>query len=144
MMAAAVSDFRPVRVALGKVSRRPSLTLALRAVPDIVGRLPRRKGQVVVGFAVETGNVLARATEKLRAKRLDLLVAQRVSGHGAPFGRRPIQAWVISRDGSIMRLGRTTKAAVARLVVKRAEALWRDANSGRPHRMVRCGGVAKW
>ena len=53
IMAAAVADFRPVSRTPGKIARRGIKTLRLKAVPDIVSRLPRRPGQVVAGFALE-------------------------------------------------------------------------------------------
>src|SRR3989338_3828596 len=58
IMAAAVSDFRPVRAASTKLPRRLRYRLALEATPDIIARLPRHTGQVVVGFALETNDVL--------------------------------------------------------------------------------------
>ena len=92
IMAAAVSDFRAERPAAAKHPRSARLTLRLRATPDLVARLPRRDRQLVIGFALETGEILRRAAQKLRAKRLDLLLAQD-AGRGSPFGRRRVRAW---------------------------------------------------
>jgi phosphopantothenoylcysteine decarboxylase/phosphopantothenate--cysteine ligase len=97
IMAAAVADFRPARVAAAKLPRRGRLTLRLRATPDLIGRLPRRPGQLVVGFALETGRALSRARRKLAEKRLDLLVAQQANGT-SPFGRRRVKAWLLARE----------------------------------------------
>ena len=124
IMAAAVSDFRPVRVASRKLSRRAQHGLALEATPDIIARLPRRVGQVIAGFALETGHILPRARRKLRAKRLDLLVAQRANGQGAPFGRRAVDAWLLERGGAVTRLGRLPKSRVARVLLDKIEGLW--------------------
>jgi len=77
VMAAAVADFRPARTRAGKIKRGAgAVTLALEPTPDIVAGLGarRRKGQVLVGFALETSNGLARARGKLAEKRLDLVV----------------------------------------------------------------------
>lgn len=124
IMAAAVSDFRPARVRRAKLPRRTRLALTLEATPDIIAGVPRRAGQVRVGFAVEPGAVLPRASRKLREKRLDLLLAQRLNGGGEPFGRRRVSAWLVSRDGAPRRLGRISKAAAARRILDKAEALW--------------------
>lgn len=124
IMAAAVADFRPVRPAAKKLPRRGRMRLTLEATPEIIGRLPRRARQVVVGFAVESGEVAARARRKLRAKRLDLLLAQQVSPDGGPFGRRPVRAWLLARDGTVSRLGRLSKLGVAGALLDKIEALW--------------------
>ena len=141
IMTAAVSDFRPARAATKKLRRRASLMLRLEATPDIIARLPRRKKrQLVVGFALESDRVAPRAAVKLRAKRLDLVVAQRVrprsalrpersrrtqraNGTGAPFGRHPVEAWLVGRE-TVTSLGRRSKAAVARVLLDKIEALW--------------------
>ena len=123
IMAAAVSDFRPARVATEKLRRRAPLMLRLEATPDIIARLPRRKRQLVVGFALESDRVVPRARVKLRAKRLDLVVAQRANGTGTPFGNHPVEAWLVGRE-TVAPLGRRSKAAVARVLLDKIEALW--------------------
>ena len=135
IMAAAVSDFRPARRSTTKLRRRARLTLALDATPDIIARLPRREGQLVVGFAVESARVALRAAAKLRAKQLDLLLAQRANGTGAPFGRRPVEAWLVGR-GTMTKLGRISKTGVARVLLDKIEALWYGDAQVR-HRRVR-------
>ena len=135
IMAAAVSDFRPARAAAGKLHRRSRLTLRLEATPDIVAGLPRRRGQLMAGFAIETDRVLPRAEEKLRGKRLDLLVAQRANGTGSPFGRQQVDAWLLTRrdrpgdriwrrEALIEPLGRCSKGRIARALLDKIEALW--------------------
>ena len=136
IMAAAVSDFQPVRTARRKLARRGALRLHLKATPDIVGTLPRRRGQLVVGFALETANAEARARQKLQAKRLDLIIGQRMpvsparpehrpgNGHGSPFGRRPVEAVILDARGSVKRPGRITKPMLARLILDEINRLW--------------------
>jgi len=128
IMAAAVADYRPIRPSAAKLERAGRLTLRLRATPEIIGRLPRRRGQVVAGFALETSRVLARARRKLREKRLDLVVAQRANGTGAPFGRGTVSAWLLERNGAVARLGTKPKLAVARALLDKVEALWYGRN----------------
>ena len=124
IMAAAVADFRPARRATTKLARHGPRSLRLVPTPDIIARLPRHRGQVVAGFAVESGHVLSRAAAKLRRKRLDLLVAQQINGTGAPFGRRPVHAWLLERGGTVVPLGVCSKTRIARALLDKIEALW--------------------
>ena len=124
IMAAAVSDFRLRRRAGSKLPRRGRLTLALEATPDLIGRLPRRPGQVRVGFAVESKPVLERAARKLRRKRLDLLVAQHLEESGMPFGQRAVRAWLLAPHQRPASLGTRSKSRVARALLDKIEGLW--------------------
>lgn len=77
LMAAAVSDYRPAKAAREKLKRSSAaLTLRLTPNPDILAGLgaARRKGQVLVGFALETSDGVANARKKLKAKGVDLIV----------------------------------------------------------------------
>jgi phosphopantothenoylcysteine decarboxylase/phosphopantothenate--cysteine ligase len=135
IMAAAVSDFRPARARASKLRRRTRLTLRLEATPDILTRLPRHGHQLRVGFALEGGRVVPAAMRKLRAKRLDLLLAQRLNGRDAPFGRGRVEAWLLARGAraggrhpragqTAQRLGRVSKSKVARVLLDKIEELW--------------------
>ena len=87
--AAAPADFRALAVPTHKIKRaeQTNLTLELTANPDIVRECASRKrdGQIVVGFAAETGDPVAEATRKLRDKGLDAIVANDVSAPDAGF-----------------------------------------------------------
>ena len=90
--AAAVSDYRPVQVAPQKIKKgEGEETLVLSRTPDILAALGRRfagtaGAPVLVGFAAETEEVIARAREKLKKKGCDLVVANKVGAPGAGFG----------------------------------------------------------
>jgi phosphopantothenoylcysteine decarboxylase/phosphopantothenate--cysteine ligase len=90
--AAAVSDYRPTATSPRKIKKGDGdETLVLSRTPDILAGLGARfaaakDGPVLVGFAAETEEVIARAREKLKGKRCDLVVANRVGGPGAGFG----------------------------------------------------------
>jgi phosphopantothenoylcysteine decarboxylase/phosphopantothenate--cysteine ligase len=90
--AAAVSDYRPKVVAVQKIKKGPGgETLELARTPDILAGIGERfggqsGGPVLVGFAAETEEVIARAREKLKTKRCDLVVANKVGSPGAGFG----------------------------------------------------------
>jgi len=124
-----VADFQAARRPRGKLPRRAQMTVRLRSTPDLIGRLPRRIGQTVIGFALEADRVLKRASAKLRTKRLDVLIAQQANGEGSPFGRRPVHAWMLSKSGSVKALGARDKSAVARVVFDAIERLHARAGS---------------
>jgi phosphopantothenoylcysteine decarboxylase/phosphopantothenate--cysteine ligase len=90
--AAAVSDYRPRTAAPSKIKKRETEeTLVLARTPDILAGLGARfagrpGAPVLVGFAAETEEVIARAREKLKGKRCDLVVANKVGGPGSGFG----------------------------------------------------------
>jgi phosphopantothenoylcysteine decarboxylase / phosphopantothenate---cysteine ligase len=90
--AAAVSDYRPIQVAPQKIKKAEAdETLLLSRTPDILAGLGdrfagRAGAPVLVGFAAETEEVIARAREKLKRKRCDLVVANKVGTPGAGFG----------------------------------------------------------
>ena len=125
VMAAAPADFRPVHTAPAKIKKAddgsvPSLELTQN--PDILAGLARhraRAGQVVVGFAAETGDaagsVLEHARAKLARKGCDLLVVNDVSG-GAVFGSPDNQAVILAADGGQVDVPLGSKGALAHLI----------------------------
>ena len=84
--AAAVADYRPKRVSSQKMKRHSEFALELVPTADIAAELSERKeGQVIIGFAAETENVLENARQKLLSKGLDAIVANDVSQPGVGF-----------------------------------------------------------
>jgi phosphopantothenoylcysteine decarboxylase/phosphopantothenate--cysteine ligase len=121
VMTAAVADFRPETVAgtkLKKGSVGEPTAVPLVRNPDVLVELVTKRGpgQLVVGFAAETGDqdgdVLAHARTKLARKGCDLLVVNDVSG-GQVFGRAENAAVVLGADGSATEVPRGSKDAVA-------------------------------
>ncbi|MEU5129275.1 bifunctional phosphopantothenoylcysteine decarboxylase/phosphopantothenate--cysteine ligase CoaBC [Streptomyces mobaraensis] len=104
VMAAAVADFRPAHYAPGKIKKRDGeepAPVELVRNPDVLAELSAdraRPGQVVVGFAAETDEVLANGRAKLARKGCDLLVVNEV-GEGRTFGSTENEAVVLSADG---------------------------------------------
>ncbi|MBF6054562.1 bifunctional phosphopantothenoylcysteine decarboxylase/phosphopantothenate--cysteine ligase CoaBC [Streptomyces eurocidicus] len=105
VMAAAVADFRPASYASGKIKKRdgqdPEPVVLVRN-PDILAELSAdrpRPGQIVVGFAAETDDVLANGRAKLARKGCDLLVVNEV-GERKTFGAERSEAVVLAPDGS--------------------------------------------
>jgi phosphopantothenoylcysteine decarboxylase/phosphopantothenate--cysteine ligase len=82
--AAAVADYRPVVVSEEKLKRTGSMTLELAPTEDILAEVVRRRrpGQLIVGFAAETNNVMANGRAKLLSKGADAIVVNDVSGNG--------------------------------------------------------------
>ena len=88
VMAAAVADFRPVSCASGKIKKAGGVPeIVLEPTPDILAGLgsSKRPGQILVGFAAETSDLVANAQSKLERKNLDLVVANDVSQPGVGF-----------------------------------------------------------
>jgi phosphopantothenoylcysteine decarboxylase/phosphopantothenate--cysteine ligase len=122
VMAAAVADFRPAELAEHKIKKSDGDDSApvVRLVrnPDILKELVagRHHGQVVVGFAAETGDaegdVLHHATAKLRRKGCDLLVVNDVS-EGKVFGHDTTEVTLLSAAGDVTPVPAGTKTAVA-------------------------------
>jgi phosphopantothenoylcysteine decarboxylase / phosphopantothenate---cysteine ligase len=120
VMAAAVADFRPDALAAHKIKKNgsepPPLRLALN--PDILVELvaAREPGQVVVGFAAETGDEsgdpLHHGRAKLARKGCDLLVVNAV-GDGRAFEVPDNSGWLLGADGSEKELGAGSKALLA-------------------------------
>jgi phosphopantothenoylcysteine decarboxylase / phosphopantothenate---cysteine ligase len=120
VMAAAVADFRPARPSQSKIKKTgaPPEPITLTENPDVLRELVAtrpRPGQVIVGFAAETGDVLTNGRAKLAAKGCDLLVVNQV-GNGLAFGTTDNEAVVLGADGSETKIPRGPKEALADVV----------------------------
>lgn len=84
IMAAAVSDFAPDKVAKDKIKKSAKLTIELKQTPDILAGLGKmkQKKQLLIGFAAESENIIANAKSKLEKKNLDMIVANHISVAG--------------------------------------------------------------
>jgi phosphopantothenoylcysteine decarboxylase/phosphopantothenate--cysteine ligase len=127
IMAAAVADYTPERVADQKVRKgADTVTLVLTRTPDILADLGARRGDearpVLVGFAAETEEVLARGRAKLREKRADFIVANDVSRSDAGFDVDTNAVTIISADGAET-LPLQSKRRVAAEILDRVERL---------------------
>jgi phosphopantothenoylcysteine decarboxylase/phosphopantothenate--cysteine ligase len=119
VMAAAVADFRPEARSDVKIKKTGAAPEPVRLTqnPDILRELAaaREPGQVIVGFAAETDNVLANGRAKLAAKGCDLLVVNQV-GPGLALGTSDNEAVVLGADGSETPVPRGPKEALADVV----------------------------
>lgn len=121
VMAAAVADFRPAVYAAGKIKKKdgqdPEPVVLVRN-PDILAEISAdraRSGQVIVGFAAETDDVLANGRTKLARKGCDLLVVNEV-GERKTFGSEENEAVVLGADGSETPVPHGPKEALADIV----------------------------
>jgi phosphopantothenoylcysteine decarboxylase / phosphopantothenate---cysteine ligase len=120
VMAAAVADYRPENRSDSKIKKTgaspPPLRLAQN--PDILRELSRdrpRPGQVVVGFAAETGNLRANGQAKLAAKGCDLLVVNQVGG-GLAFGTDDNEALILAAEGAETAVPRGPKEVLSDVI----------------------------
>jgi phosphopantothenoylcysteine decarboxylase/phosphopantothenate--cysteine ligase len=126
VMAAAVADFRPKRAAGSKLVKAEGVPeLILEPTPDILAELGqrRREGQVLVGFAAETGSFGERPVTKLVAKGVDLMVANDVAAPGVGFDHDTNEVTVFGADGSVTPIPLSSKEAVADAILDRVSAL---------------------
>jgi phosphopantothenoylcysteine decarboxylase/phosphopantothenate--cysteine ligase len=129
--AAAVADYRVSRPASGKIrSKQTDLTLALTPTPDILAELGEAKGaRFLVGFAAETGELRAGAEAKLRAKGIDLIVANDVTRADIGFDADANEVVMLDRWGGLVELPRGPKLEIADRILDRVQALRRAAAS---------------
>jgi len=126
IMAAAVSDYRPRDVSPQKIKKeKDQLTLALERNPDILAELGENKpnGQILVGFSMETENLLDNAIKKLKNKNADLMVANDVSQEGAGFDVDTNIVWIIDPSGSERKLPLMSKRDVAEVILDEVKRL---------------------
>jgi phosphopantothenoylcysteine decarboxylase/phosphopantothenate--cysteine ligase len=126
MMAAAPADYRPAGAASVKKTKRAdgAFSLALEPTPDVLGgtALRRRSGALVVGFALETGDLVAGARRKLEEKQLDLVVANDATEPGAGPEVLTNRVALVTKDG-VEQLPLMGKDDVAEAVLDRVAAL---------------------
>jgi phosphopantothenoylcysteine decarboxylase/phosphopantothenate--cysteine ligase len=128
VMAAAVADFRPKAASDRKIGRGSGMKLELDATPDLLAEAAERvrtgsrasgaPRPILVGFAAETGST-DRAAEKLRAKGVDLLVANDVTEPGSGFGTDTNRVTIFYTEGASEQLPMLSKREVAELLLDR-------------------------
>ncbi len=146
VMAAAVADFTPVRPAGRKLQRGERLMLELEPTPDLLAEVARiargldtagaptresvSPAPILVGFAAETG-ALDRAANKLREKRVDLLVANDVTEAGSGFGADTNRVVILDATGGHDELPLLPKREVAERLLDRIAAILDERDAAR-------------
>ena len=118
VMVAAVSDYYVANRSNQKIKKQQNesgLMLELLENPDILKKLghSKREGQVVIGFAAETTNVLEYATAKLEKKKADAIIANDVSNSRIGFNSDHHQVTLLTKDGHIVNLPENSKEELA-------------------------------
>lgn len=158
LKAAAVADYRPEEPARRKIKKEAlrrqarreagggrAIALRLVPTPDILEEVGRRKkpGQVLVGFAAETGDLAANALRKLRRKNLDMIVANRIGEEGEGFEADTNRALVLDREGRKTDLPLMPKEEMARAILDLAERLLPGSGGRRRARGTRAAGGSR-
>lgn len=120
--AAAVADYHPRTVAEHKIKKKDEeLSIILEKNPDILKELgeKKREGQILVGFAAETQNLLENAREKIAKKNLDFIVANDVTKPNAGFNTTTNLVKLLRRDGSIEEFPLMAKRELAKCIFDR-------------------------
>ncbi|MCO6476005.1 MAG: bifunctional phosphopantothenoylcysteine decarboxylase/phosphopantothenate--cysteine ligase CoaBC [Phaeodactylibacter sp.] len=126
ILAAAVADYRPRETASHKIKKTgDTLKLELVKNPDIAATLgqEKKKGQLIVGFALETENEMDNAREKLQKKNFDLIVLNSLQDKGAGFHYDTNKITILGKDNKIRNFELKPKQAVAEDILDEVEAL---------------------
>jgi phosphopantothenoylcysteine decarboxylase/phosphopantothenate--cysteine ligase len=123
--AAAVSDYRPCKKAPHKEKKaKVSTSMEMEPTPDILAELGKGKGDtLLVGFAAETTEHVARAVEKIKKKNLDLIVLNDVSKDDRGFAVDSNEVRIIDREGNEQQIPLMSKEAVADKILDRIKGL---------------------
>ncbi len=122
ILSAAVADFTPETVVTQKIKEKEkSLTIKLIPNPDIAKQLGERKqkGQVHIGFALETQNALENAKGKLERKNFDFIVLNSLEDAGAGFGYDTNKISIIDNEGKIQTFELKPKVEVAKDIINK-------------------------
>ncbi|MDO9528944.1 MAG: bifunctional phosphopantothenoylcysteine decarboxylase/phosphopantothenate--cysteine ligase CoaBC [Syntrophales bacterium] len=123
--AAAVADFRPATISDNKIKKGSDpLNVRLERNPDIISEIAQKKGsRILVGFAVETENLIENARNKMLKKNMDLIVANDVTRHGAGFQTDTNIVKILDREGGLEELPLLEKIEVADRILDRIKAI---------------------
>ena len=120
VMSAAVADYAPANIFNEKIKKTaPLFTLTLAKTRDILKSLgaKKKKGQILVGFALETNNERENALKKLESKNADLIVLNSLSDKGAGFGHDTNKITIFDKQGNEYQFDTKSKKAVATDIV---------------------------
>jgi phosphopantothenoylcysteine decarboxylase/phosphopantothenate--cysteine ligase len=129
IMAAAIADFRPEKVAGKKLKKRDGIPqITLEVAPDVLLAVASQKPdvsrpRVVVGFAAESRDLVANAAEKLKSKNLDLMVANDISAKDAGFDVENNRVILLTPDGEREKLSLRSKFEIAEIIMARVSLL---------------------
>ena len=139
IMAAAVADFRPANPAPQKIKKNPKgMTLELAAIADELPRFAAKKGsRILIGFAAETEDLELNALDKLRRKKLDLIVGNDVSRSDAGFAVDTNIVTLMSAEGGMETTPKLMKDEVGDVILDRLVAMRTAKAKSAPLRATR-------
>ena len=124
IMAAAVADYRPQRIATGKIKRKSEgMTLELTKTTDIVSEVSGKA--LKIGFAAESEDLVENATGKLKAKGLDFIIANDITADDSGFDADTNRVTIIDKSGNQEELPLMAKLEVAHKILDRVVKLLR-------------------
>ncbi|MCL4557760.1 MAG: bifunctional phosphopantothenoylcysteine decarboxylase/phosphopantothenate--cysteine ligase CoaBC [Deltaproteobacteria bacterium] len=126
VMTSAVSDFTPSEKSAQKIKKAlQHLDIRLDRTADILSHIAKDKGRrIIVGFAAETDDMERYAREKLKQKRMDMIVANDITDKNSGFGVDTNKALLIFKDGSMEDLPVMQKSALADVILDRVASLF--------------------
>ncbi|MBK5251121.1 MAG: bifunctional phosphopantothenoylcysteine decarboxylase/phosphopantothenate--cysteine ligase CoaBC [Peptostreptococcaceae bacterium] len=123
---AAVSDYRPKETSCQKIKKtNDDLVIELERNPDILKNLSQIKnpGQILIGFAAETENLIANATDKMERKKLDIIIANDISIKDSGFKSDMNKATLIFKSGEIKKFVLMSKRVLSKRIFDEIENL---------------------
>ena len=123
--AAAVADYRPKVVAVEKIKKdKGPASIELERNPDIIAEIgAKKKSCIVVGFAMETQNLLANAKAKLMKKNMDMIVANSLREDGSGFQADTNIITIMDKNGKTIALKKMTKIDAAQQILDHIKTL---------------------
>jgi len=120
IMSAAVSDYKPSRLATQKMAKsKTGFKLFLKPNPDILRYFGKRKGKrLIVGFSLDTQDVERKAVRKLNQKNLDFIAANWFSRNNNPFGKNRFSMLLLGRRGFRKKYANVSKMEAAKVILK--------------------------
>jgi len=128
--AAAVADYRPAETSREKIKKGGDISLKLVRNPDIIAEAGRRaKGKVLVGFAMETENLIDNAREKVISKHMDFIVANDITSADSGFASDTNIVTIIDANGKSDSMPLLSKDEVAEVILDRAKTILLKRNA---------------
>jgi len=124
---AAVGDVRPATAFEGKLKKDKLQNIELIKNPDILAELGKNKGNsVLVGFAMETGDIAENALLKMKQKNVDIMVANDLNTEGAGFGGDTNVVSIFEKDGSATKYDIMSKDVLADIILDKAAEMMKN------------------
>mgnify|MGYP001139752487 CR=1 FL=1 len=123
--AAAVADYRPKSVSESKIKKgEGAKSVSLERTTDIISEIGNIKGdRILVGFAMETEDIIVNARRKLEEKKMDLIVANDLSEEGSGFQHDTNRVKIIDPEGTIEEVPLMDKMEVADRILHRVRKI---------------------